>query len=158
MMISVLSMTSPTMSQRLEEHTVDEKKVKVCVHRKGATRAFGPGCPDVPADYAHSGQPVLIPGSMGSSLFLLKGTDVAMRDIWFYLSWCRPCSLAIPGKRRSKGKTSGMNLGRQESLSGRPMTGYRRGGSECVKPSSEVVSVVHNLAYPGLLRGLNLLG
>jgi tRNA-splicing ligase RtcB len=50
----------------------------VCVHRKGATRAFRPGSPDVPAAYREAGQPVFIPGSMGTSSFVLAGREGAM--------------------------------------------------------------------------------
>lgn len=63
---------------KFEEHDVDGKRMKVCVHRKGATRAFGPGRPEVTSDYREFGQPVLIPGDMGTHSFLLLGTDGAM--------------------------------------------------------------------------------
>ena len=67
---------------KLEEHTVDGKKKEVYVHRKGATRAFPPGHPEVPAVYRDVGQPVLIPGSMGTPSFILCGSKEAM-DISF---------------------------------------------------------------------------
>ena len=54
--------------------------VGVCVHRKGATRAFGPGHPDVPLAYRKHGQPVLVPGDMGRCSFVMAGTDVAMQE------------------------------------------------------------------------------
>ena len=63
---------------KFEEHDVDGRRMKVCVHRKGATRAFGPGRPEVTSDYREFGQPVLIPGDMGTHSFLLLGTDGAM--------------------------------------------------------------------------------
>ncbi|MEM1586662.1 MAG: RtcB family protein [Candidatus Bathyarchaeia archaeon] len=63
---------------KIEEHTIDGKTVKVWVHRKGATRAFPPGHKDVPADYRSLGQPVIIPGSMGTSSWVLVGTPMAM--------------------------------------------------------------------------------
>jgi len=63
---------------KIEEHRVNEHTRKVWIHRKGATRAFGPGSPDVPADYRDIGQPVLIPGSMGTSSWVLVGTPKAM--------------------------------------------------------------------------------
>ncbi|MGB9709133.1 MAG: RtcB family protein [Infirmifilum sp.] len=63
---------------KLEEHVVDGKRVKVYVHRKGATRAFPPGHPEIPADYKSIGQPVLIPGSMGTASYILVGTTKAM--------------------------------------------------------------------------------
>jgi tRNA-splicing ligase RtcB len=50
----------------------------VCVHRKGATRAFPPGHPEIPAEYAQSGQPVFIPGSMGTASYVLAGRPGAM--------------------------------------------------------------------------------
>jgi tRNA-splicing ligase RtcB (3'-phosphate/5'-hydroxy nucleic acid ligase) len=63
---------------KLEEHTIDGEKKMVYVHRKGATRAFPPEHPDVPAVYRRVGQPVLIPGSMGTPSFLLHGAPRAM--------------------------------------------------------------------------------
>jgi tRNA-splicing ligase RtcB len=65
---------------KLEEHEVDGKRRKVYVHRKGATRAFGPGQPDVPDDYSEYGQPVLIPGDMGTASYVLAGSEGAMRE------------------------------------------------------------------------------
>jgi tRNA-splicing ligase RtcB len=59
---------------KLEEHEIDGKKRKVYVHRKGATRSFGPGKPEVPLKYRDIGQPVLIPGDMGTESYLLHGT------------------------------------------------------------------------------------
>jgi len=63
---------------KIEEHTINGKRRKVWVHRKGATRAFPPGHPDIPSDYKECGQPVIIPGSMGTSSWLLVGTPKAM--------------------------------------------------------------------------------
>jgi tRNA-splicing ligase RtcB len=65
---------------KVEEHTVDGRRVTVVVHRKGATRAFPPGHPDVPERYREAGQPVLIPGDMGRYSFLLAGTQRAMDE------------------------------------------------------------------------------
>jgi tRNA-splicing ligase RtcB len=59
---------------KLEEHEIDGKKKMVYVHRKGATRAFGPGSTKIPLKYRDIGQPVLIPGDMGTESYLLKGT------------------------------------------------------------------------------------
>ena len=53
---------------------IDGEAMKVCVHRKGATRAFGPGSPDLPEEYQAIGQPVLVPGSMGTASWVLVGT------------------------------------------------------------------------------------
>lgn len=63
---------------KLEEHLVNGKKKKVIVHRKGATRSFGPGHPDVPEFYRQIGQPVIVGGSMETSSYLLVGTQKAM--------------------------------------------------------------------------------
>ena len=63
---------------KFEEHEIDGKQVRVCVHRKGATRAFGPGRPEVPKAYRDVGQPVLVPGSMGTESYVLVGTSRAM--------------------------------------------------------------------------------
>ncbi|RME24119.1 MAG: RtcB family protein, partial [Candidatus Zixiibacteriota bacterium] len=60
---------------KLEEHEVDGRRRRLFVHRKGATRAFGPGRPEVPAKYRDVGQPVIIPGDMGSASYLLVGTE-----------------------------------------------------------------------------------
>ena len=63
---------------KLEEHDVDGVRRKVYVHRKGATRAFPPGSPYITEEYRNIGQPVLIPGSMGTSSWVLKGTKKSM--------------------------------------------------------------------------------
>ena len=65
---------------KLEEHVVDGKRMKLYVHRKGATRAFGPGREDIPKKYKELGQPVLIPGSMGSASYVLAGRSEAMAE------------------------------------------------------------------------------
>ncbi len=67
---------------KIENHLVDGKERKVCVHRKGATRAFPAGHPAVPEDYRSAGQPVLIPGDMGRESFVLVGTPRAMTESW----------------------------------------------------------------------------
>jgi len=65
---------------KIEEHEVDDEKVRLCVHRKGATRAFPAGHPEVPSKYAHIGQPVFIPGDMGRFSYVLVGTERAMQE------------------------------------------------------------------------------
>ncbi len=62
---------------KVEEHRVDGRTKRLVVHRKGATRSFGPGRPEVPSAYRAVGQPVIIPGSMGTASFLLAGTAEA---------------------------------------------------------------------------------
>lgn len=63
---------------KIEEHTIDGRQVRVCVHRKGATRAFGPGFEGLPPEYRQIGQPVMIPGSMGTASWVLVGTKGSM--------------------------------------------------------------------------------
>lgn len=65
---------------KIEEHTVDSSKKKVLVHRKGATRAFPKHHKDIPNAYKEYGQPVLIPGSMGTYSYVLVGTETAMKE------------------------------------------------------------------------------
>ena len=67
---------------KIETHQIGNKPVKVCVHRKGATRAFGPGAPGLPAEFQDTGQPVLIPGSMGTASWVLAGTETSMQRAW----------------------------------------------------------------------------
>ncbi len=65
---------------KIETHIVDGEPIEVCVHRKGATRAFGPGTPGLPAEYQSTGQPVLVPGSMGTASWVLVGTEGSMKQ------------------------------------------------------------------------------
>jgi tRNA-splicing ligase RtcB len=65
---------------KMEKHTVDGREKTLCVHRKGATRAFGPGRPELPERYRKTGQPVIIPGDMGRNSYLLVGTQRAMEE------------------------------------------------------------------------------
>src|SRR3989344_2369298 len=62
---------------KFEEHEINGKKIKLCVHRKGATRSFGPGKKELPFKYKDIGQPILIPGSMGTASYVLVGTNKA---------------------------------------------------------------------------------
>ncbi len=64
---------------KIETHVIDGQEIKVCVHRKGATRAFGPGSPELPDEYRRIGQPVLVPGSMGTASWVLVGTESSMQ-------------------------------------------------------------------------------
>jgi tRNA-splicing ligase RtcB len=64
---------------KIETHDINGKKQKVIVHRKGATRAFGPEHPDLAPEYRTLGQPVIIPGSMGTASYVLVGTSEGMK-------------------------------------------------------------------------------
>jgi tRNA-splicing ligase RtcB len=65
---------------KIEEHNIEGHQIRVCVHRKGSTRAFGPGSSVLPDDLRDIGQPVLIPGSMGTASYVLVGTPGAMEE------------------------------------------------------------------------------
>jgi tRNA-splicing ligase RtcB len=65
---------------KVESHMIGGRRVQVCVHRKGATRSFGPGFEELPADYRSIGQPVLVPGSMGTASWILIGTEKSMQE------------------------------------------------------------------------------
>jgi len=67
---------------KFEEHEVNGRKRRLCVHRKGATRSFAPGRPELPPIYRNVGQPVIVPGDMGTASWLLVGTEQAMRETW----------------------------------------------------------------------------
>ncbi len=67
---------------KIEQHRVNGREMTVCVHRKGATRAFPEGHPDIPPRYRRVGQPVLVPGDMGRYSYLAVGTQRAMQETW----------------------------------------------------------------------------
>jgi tRNA-splicing ligase RtcB (3'-phosphate/5'-hydroxy nucleic acid ligase) len=67
---------------KFEEHEVQGRKTRVCVHRKGATRAFPAGHPDIPERYRAIGQPVIVPGDMGRASYVLTGTELTMKETW----------------------------------------------------------------------------
>jgi len=92
---------------KLEEHVVGGRRTTLCVHRKGATRAFGPGHPELPAAYRSIGQPVIIPGSMGTSSFVLVGTaESAARS---FSSTCHGAGRAM-SRHKAKKVMSGHDL------------------------------------------------
>ncbi|MCL6451703.1 MAG: RtcB family protein [Acetobacteraceae bacterium] len=67
---------------KFEEHEVEGRSRRLCVHRKGASRAFPAGRPEVPAVYRKVGQPVLVPGDMGTTSYVMVGTDKSLRETW----------------------------------------------------------------------------
>ncbi|MDP8216382.1 MAG: RtcB family protein [Candidatus Kaelpia imicola] len=93
---------------KFEKHIVDGKKKILCVHRKGATRAFGPDHPEIPEKYKDIGQPVIIPGDMGTASYLLLGTESAMRE-----SFGSTCH----GAGRVMSRTEAIKKGRNRSIS-----------------------------------------
>jgi len=88
---------------KLEDHEVDGGRQTLCVHRKGATRAFGPGHAEIPAAYRDIGQPVIIPGSMGTSSYVLVGTlEAAARS---FSSTCHGAGRAMSRTKAKKLKS-----------------------------------------------------
>ena len=85
---------------KIETHKVAGKEMKLCVHRKGATRAFPPYHPDLPEDYQEVGQPVLIPGDMGRYSYVLVGTEQAMAET--YGSTCHGAGRVMSRKQAMK--------------------------------------------------------
>ncbi len=95
---------------KFETHLVDGKKMKVCVHRKGATRAFAPGCEGVPAAYKKSGQPVLIPGDMGRYSYVLVGAEAAMENT--FGSTCHGAGRAM-SRHKARKTARGRSISRE---------------------------------------------
>ncbi|RKZ25587.1 RNA-splicing ligase RtcB [bacterium] len=95
---------------KIEEHTIDGKKKTVCVHRKGATRAFPPGHPSLPDIYKNTGQPVLIPGDMGTNSYILVGTRRAMEET--FGSTCHGAGRVLSRHQAIKA-TSGRNISKE---------------------------------------------
>ena len=85
---------------KIETHKVAGKDMKVCVHRKGATRAFPPHHPEIPESYKEIGQPVLIPGDMGRYSYVLVGTEQAMAET--YGSTCHGAGRVLSRKQAMK--------------------------------------------------------
>jgi tRNA-splicing ligase RtcB len=132
---------------KLEKHKVDGKMKNVYVHRKGATRAFPPGHPDVPTVYRDVGQPVLIPGSMGTPSFILCGTKEAME-----ISFGSACHGAgrVMSRAQAKKEFRGQTI--KENLEAHGITVKATHPSVIAeeapgvyKSSSDVVNVVHEL-------------
>jgi tRNA-splicing ligase RtcB (3'-phosphate/5'-hydroxy nucleic acid ligase) len=92
---------------KLETHSIDGRPERVCVHRKGATRAFGPGHREIPAQYRDVGQPVLIPGDMARGSYVLVGTDRAMGQT--FGSTCHGAGRVL-SRAKAKRAARGRNL------------------------------------------------
>ena len=136
---------------KLEEHEVDGRRVQVCVHRKGATRAFPPGHPDVPSAYRDSGQPVLIPGSMGTSSYVCAGAAGAMRGT--FGSTCHGAGRRM-SRTRSKQASRGRDLlGEMESQGVLVRaTGMRTVAEEMPHAYKDVADVVEVMELAGVSR------
>jgi len=131
---------------KFETHEVNGEKKKVCVHRKGATRAFPAGHPGVPEQYRQVGQPVLIPGDMGTSSYVLVGTDLAMKET--FGSTCHGAG-RVRSRSQSKRMTDSAKV--LEDLRKKGILVMARGKNtiaeeapDAYKDIDRVVEVVHN--------------
>ncbi len=131
---------------KIEKYTLDGKEKTLCVHRKGATRAFGPGHPALPERYQKTGQPVIIPGDMGRNSYLLVGTKKAEEET--FGSTCH-------GAGRVKSRTAAIRsinidvLLKDLASKGIIVKASGRGtiveeAPQAYKDVNEVVDVVHN--------------
>lgn len=89
---------------KIETHEIEGKATRVCVHRKGATRAFGPGTSELPVQYQEIGQPVLVPGSMGTGSWVLVGTSESMAKS--FGSSCHGAGRRLSRARARRGEPS----------------------------------------------------
>ena len=130
---------------KIEEHEVEGKKMKLIVHRKGATRAFPPGHPEIPEKYRSVGQPVIIPGSMGTASYILVGTNEAEEA--FY-STCHGSGRTM-SRHAAIRSLSGREIINQLERKGIVVKCYSLKGiaeeaPQAYKNVDEVVEVVHN--------------
>jgi tRNA-splicing ligase RtcB len=145
---------------KIEEHEVDGRRMRLAVHRKGATRAFGPGHEDVPSKYRPVGQPVIIPGDMGTSSYLLVGTEKAMLET--FGSTCHGAGRVLSRKgaiKASKGRAIHRELEDQGVVvraTGR--TTLREEMPEAYKDVSSVVDVVQRAGIGKKVARLRPLG
>jgi len=143
-----------------ERHEVDGKIQELMVHRKGATRAFAPGHPDLPEVYRKTGQPVLIPGDMGRASYILLGTDRAMSET--FGSTCHGAGRLLSrhqALKRAKGRAIWRELedkGIYVMSAGKKTLAEEM--SEAYKDVSEVVEVVHSAGLSRKVARLRPMG
>jgi tRNA-splicing ligase RtcB len=130
---------------KIETHTIQGHRKKVCVHRKGATRAFPPGHPDVPKRYRSVGQPVLIPGDMGRCSYVLAGTEKAMEET--FGSTCHGAG-RLMSRHQAVKVAKGRAIAREMEDRGIFVRAASRGTlveeiPEAYKDVNDVVNVVH---------------
>ncbi len=131
---------------KIETHTVNGKKKKLCIHRKGATRAFPPNHPDIPSDYQSIGQPVLIPGDMGRCSYVLVGAEKAMEET--FGSTCHGAGRVMSRHQAIKA-AKGRAIVRELEEKGILVKGASRGTiveemPDAYKDVNDVVNVVHH--------------
>jgi len=145
---------------KVEEHVVRGIKKKVVVHRKGATRAFPPGHPELPEIYRHLGQPVLIPGDMGRASFVLLGTEKAMEET--FGSTCHGAG-RLMSRHQAIRRAKGRSIWREMEDKGIIVWSAGRGilaeeMSEAYKDISDVVEVVHKAGISKKVARLRPMG
>jgi tRNA-splicing ligase RtcB len=145
---------------KIETHEVDGRKMKLCIHRKGATRAFPPGHPETPAAYQASGQPVLIPGDMGRYSFVLVGTAKALTET--FGSACHGAGREMSRHQALK-VAKGRRIIQELAEKGIVVRGAGRATideeiSEAYKDVADVVEVVHGAGLAQKVAKLKPLG
>ena len=145
---------------KLETHTVDGSQQRLCVHRKGATRAFPPRHPDVPALYQAIGQPVLIPGDMGRCSYVLVGTQGAFKET--FGSTCHGAG-RVMSRHQAKKSARGRAITKELEAKGIYVRAASMGTvveeiSEAYKDVSDVVEVVHGAGIGKKVAQLKPLG
>jgi tRNA-splicing ligase RtcB len=143
-----------------ERHTVEGRKVDVLVHRKGATRAFPPGHRDLPQAYRAIGQPVLIPGSMGTASWILTGAQGAMRET--FGSVCHGAGRLLSRTAARKGRDA-RQVRSQLEEAGIVVRSESRDGileevPEAYKDVDEVIEVVHQAGLARKVARLRPMG
>lgn len=145
---------------KVEEHEVNGKKMKLVVHRKGATRAFPPGHLELPEIYRNIGQPVLIPGDMGRASYVLLGTEKAMKET--FGSTCHGAGRVMSRHqaiKRAKGRAIWREMEDKGIIvrsAGRETLAEEM--SEAYKDISNVVDVVHNAGISKKVARLRPIG
>jgi tRNA-splicing ligase RtcB len=136
---------------KLEEHTVEGRKRRLCVHRKGATRAFAPGHSQIPAAYRELGQPVLIPGDMGRYSYLLVGTETAMEKT--FGSTCHGAG-RVMSRSQSKKQSQGINIDQEMARRGVVARYQGRGtmAEEMPHAYKDVADVVETMDLAGISK------
>jgi tRNA-splicing ligase RtcB len=145
---------------KLERHQVAGRDRKVMVHRKGATRAFPPGHPEVPAVYQSCGQPVLIPGSMGTASYVLVGTEGAMRDTFGTTCHGAGRVMSRTAARKSQFAQNARQRLEEQGILVRAETrdGITEEIPEAYKDVDAVVDVVHNAGLSKRVARLKPIG
>ena len=136
---------------KLEEHTIGGKKIMVVVHRKGATRAFGPGHADLPAAYSSVGQPVIVPGDMGRASYLLAGSQKAMAET--FGSTCHGAGRLL-SRHEAIRRARGRNIEKELAAKGVWVrsSGRETLGEEMPEAYKDVEAVVKVVSGAGLAR------